>query len=210
MDFLNFRLCTCWFGIKLQRCFGCAANGGPVKPQLSSTSANGADALVKPQRSVAVKLFKQLCLRCPPQTGKAKELLRESMGHEIVVIARFFEDAAIFVLSRLWFDTISSYCLGLRPITYCSSPEAAGLLEAECVSLAPAWRQYVFALVALPIAGLLKHLVEWSGLTKKRGFDQVPMMLKYSPPLAPRARHTAPTGLAAAPRPLPSTLAPTG
>ena len=60
-----------------------------------------------PQLMVAIEVFKHCCLRCPPRLHEAGKLIVESMGSQLYTIATFYEDAAVFVLSRMWFDTIA-------------------------------------------------------------------------------------------------------
>ena len=60
-----------------------------------------------PQLMVAIEVFKHCCLRCPPRPHEAGKLIVESMGSQLYTIATFYEDAAVFVLSRMWFDTIA-------------------------------------------------------------------------------------------------------
>jgi len=55
------------------------------------------------ETSVAVEVI-ALALRC--QCGEVMPLLRASMGAQIDAIATFFEDATVFVLSRLWSGTL--------------------------------------------------------------------------------------------------------
>ena len=38
---------------------------------------------------------------------------------ELDTIARFFEDAAVFVLSRMWFGVLAGYLLRLHAVSYC-------------------------------------------------------------------------------------------
>ena len=125
--------------------------------------------------SVTVEVFKRLCLRCPPRLEDTSTLLRRSLGAQIEIIATFFEDAAVFVLSRLWFDVLSGYLLKLHAVVYCGTYLAMG-----CVPESTAATQFLFALAIVPLAALFKHLVEWSELTSRPGFNQVPMMLKYT------------------------------
>ena len=80
----------------------------------------------------------------------------------------------MFVLSRMWFDTISGYLLRLHPVSYCGR-----YLAVQCATEATFNAQLTFALAAVPVTALLKHLVEWSGMTSRSGFAQVPMMLNY-------------------------------
>ena len=123
---------------------------------------------------VFFEIFRRLCLRCPPQFGEARGILIYSLGKEIATIHSFFEDVAVFVLSRMWFDTISGYLLRLHPVSYCGR-----YLAVKCATEATFQAQITFALAAVPVTALLKHLVEWSGMTSRPGFAQVPMMLKY-------------------------------
>ena len=118
--------------------------------------------------SVTVEVFKRLCLRCPPRLTATRALLRRSLGAQIGTVATFFEDAAVFVLSRLWFDVLSGYLLQLHAVVYCES-----YLAVRCVAEATAAAQFAFALAIVPLAALLKHLVEWSELTRRPGFNQV-------------------------------------
>ena len=118
--------------------------------------------------SVTVEVFKRLCLRCPPRLTATRALLRRSLGAQIGTVAAFFEDAAVFVLSRLWFDVLSGYLLQLHAVVYCES-----YLAVRCVAEATAATQFAFALAIVPLAALLKHLVEWSELTRRPGFNQV-------------------------------------
>ena len=135
-----------------------------------------------PELSVAVEVLKLAFTRCPPRLGEVNRRLRldhqlkRALTREMKTIASFFEDAAVFVLSRMWFDAISGYLLGLHAVPYCG-----GFLATQCAHEAPAGAQWRFALAALPTTALLKHLVEWSGLTSRAGFSQV-----RSPPPPPR------------------------
>lgn len=75
----------------------------------------------------------------------------------------------------MWSDLISIFILGYHPIPYCG-----GFIETECYAEASSTKQFIYALCALPIAGLLKHLAESSGLTRRKGmYDDIPMILKY-------------------------------
>ena len=126
--------------------------------------------------SVIVEIFKLLVLRCPPRVGEAKALTHRSLGRQLDTIARFFEDAAVFVLSRMWFDVLAGYLLRLHAVSYCGD-----FLATECVPEASAWVQLLFALAIVPLTAMLKHLVEYFGITDRPGFNQVPMMLKACP-----------------------------
>ena len=156
--------------------------------RISATKASEEEA---PETNVAIEVI-ALLLRC--RFREVMPLLRSSMGHQIDAIATFFEDATVFVLSRLWFDTIFGYILGLHAVSYCGH-----YLAMECVAESPSELQFKYAAVALVVTAFLKNLVEYTGLTdpvvpaeideagnvlKPRsggypGFHQVPMMLKY-------------------------------
>ena len=77
-------------------------------------------------KSVAIEILRRV-LVCPPKLGEVRGLLRHSLGNQIDTIATFFEDATVFVLSRMWFDLIFGYFLKLHAITYCGHCEAARL-----------------------------------------------------------------------------------
>ena len=86
--------------------------------------------------------------RCPPAC-RTRGLLVYSLGKEIATIHSFFEDAAVFVLSRMWFDTISGYLLRLL-VSYCGRCLAVAT-EATFNARSP-------SPAAVPVTALLKHL----------------------------------------------------
>jgi hypothetical protein len=97
------------------------------------------------------------------------------VGGAVEAVATNLEGVAVFVLSRMWSDMISAFIFGLHAIPYCG-----GFIKAACKEEASSWAQLEYTLIILPIAGLLKHLAEWSGLTKLPGmYDDIPMILKY-------------------------------
>jgi len=106
----------------------------------------------------------------------AKELMDYKLENGgLKTVIDFLESAAVFALSRMWSDLISAFIFELHAIPYCG-----GYAATECTPEAPSSAQFVYALCAVPIAGLLKHLAESSGLTSLPGmYDDIPMMLKY-------------------------------
>ena len=53
-------------------------------------------------------------------------------------------------------------------------------MATACAPEASSSAQFIYAAIAVPVAGLLKHLAESSGLTERPGmYDDIPMMLKY-------------------------------
>jgi hypothetical protein len=105
-----------------------------------------------------------------------KETLYGLTPGKAKLVAAFLEGAAVFALSRMWSDMISSYVLGLHAEPFCETeynPNA-------CVSEAPYAKQFIFALIIVPIAGLIKHLCEDTGLVNLPGmWDDIPTILNY-------------------------------
>lgn len=88
----------------------------------------------------------------------AKELMTYKLENGgVKTVINFLEGAAVFALSRMWSDLISAFVFGLHPIPYCG-----GFVATECVSDAPSSTQFIYALCTIPVAGLIKHLVESS------------------------------------------------
>ena len=93
----------------------------------------------------------------------------------VKIVADFLEGAAVFVLSRMWSDLLSAYLFGMHAIPYCG-----GFVATLCATEASSSEQFLYAAYAVPVAWLLKHLAESSGLTSLPGmFDDIPMIFKY-------------------------------
>jgi hypothetical protein len=111
--------------------------------------------------------------------GKMK-LARELMDYKlenggVKTVCDFLEGAAVFVLSRMWSDLISVFIFGLHAIPYCN-----GFVHAQCSPEAPAKHQFIYVVCTLPVAGLLKNIVEVTKLVELPGmWDDIPMILKY-------------------------------
>ena len=108
--------------------------------------------------------------------GLAKELMNYKLENGgLKTVVDFLESAAVFALSRMWSDLISAFIFGLHAIPYCG-----GFVATACAPEASSSAQFIYAAIAVPVAGLLKHLAESSGLTERPGmYDDIPMMLKY-------------------------------
>ena len=76
----------------------------------------------------------------------------------------------------MWSDLISVFILGYHAITYCG-----GYIATACTEEASASSQLIYAAAAIPIAGLLKHLAEDSGLTKRAGMYGNAAARRWSP-----------------------------
>ena len=98
------------------------------------------------ETSVAVEVI-ALALRC--QCGEVMPLLRASMGAQIDAIATFFEDATVFVLSRLWSGTLVENIWpvwphdqpGLQMADWPRMAEACGCPGPESAAAGAAWRR---------------------------------------------------------------------
>jgi len=108
--------------------------------------------------------------------GLAKELMNYKLENGgLKIVFDFLESAAVFSLSKMWSDLISAFIFGLHAIPYCG-----GFVATVCTPDAPSSAQFIYALCAAPVAGLLKHLSESTGLVDLPGmYDDIPMILKY-------------------------------
>ena len=92
------------------------------------------------------------------------------------LVANFLEGAAVFGLSRMWYDLIAAYLLGLQPVPFCGT----AYHETACTSPAAAYPQSIFTIVVIVVTGLMKHLAEhykiaeWGGM-----WDDVPTISNY-------------------------------
>ena len=96
---------------------------------------------------------------------RAKELLVYKLEHGgVKTVVDFLESAAVFALSKMWWDLISAFIFHLHAVPYCG-----GFVATECYEEASASTQFIYAALSIPVAGLLKHLAESSGLTERPG-----------------------------------------
>jgi len=92
------------------------------------------------------------------------------------LVASFLEGAALFGLSRMWYDLIAAYMLELQPVPFCGTAYHTD----PCHPPADALSQTIFALVAIVVTGLLKHLAEYYKLSRLGGmWDDVPQISNY-------------------------------
>ena len=108
-------------------------------------------------------------------TGVCASTMPKLKQENVKTVAGFLEGAAVFTISRMWADLISAFVLHLSSVPYCG-----GFVAEECSGTAPSSALFLYAVCTLPIAGLCKHLVESTGLTKLPGmWDDIPMILNY-------------------------------
>ena len=103
-------------------------------------------------------------------------LSRHTSPETAQVLATFLEGAAVFALTRMWSDLLTSYVARLHPVPFCDTdfdPE-------PCADEASSNALFTYALILMPVAALLKHLAESTGLVKRPGmWDDCPMMINY-------------------------------
>ncbi len=92
-------------------------------------------------------------------------------------LALFIEGAAVFGLSRTWYDLVAAYILGLQPVPFCGTPYHPD----PCEPVGSAWDQTIFALISIPVLGTIKFLAEdvckcthWGGM-----WDDIPMISNF-------------------------------
>ena len=103
-------------------------------------------------------------LTCPPRVDEVRGLLSNALENEMKPIANFVEGATVFALSKMWSDAVATFGLGLHPIPHCG-----GFLDVECTPEGSATDLFLYAAACMPVGGLLKHLVESTGLTAYPG-----------------------------------------
>jgi hypothetical protein len=89
---------------------------------------------------------------------------KEALGRGKQVF-EFLEGAVVFAVSRMWYDLVASYILEFHKQPYCETsfdPE-------NCASEASSSEQWIFAALVIPVAGLIKHLSESTGLVDLGG-----------------------------------------
>ena len=103
---------------------------------------------------------------CTCKGERASELLVYKLGNGgLKTVVDFIESAAVFALSKMWWDLLSAFVFGLHSVPYCTTEEHDGFVATECYGDASANTQFLYALATIPITGLIKHLAESSGLT---------------------------------------------
>jgi hypothetical protein len=138
------------------------------------------NAKAEPKAKEKQKPLSLALLSCPPNLVEVRVLLHNAARNEMSTIATFVENAVIFVLSRMWSDLIATFVIGLHPIPYCSPiTGGAGFLAAACTPEADSRDQFIYAAWLIPVCGLIKHLVESTGLTKIQGYDDIPTILNF-------------------------------
>ena len=126
-----------------------AAAAGAVRE--AAAAAVAADAPDKMPAAAAVTLC-----TCPPDWAMCGRVCAANLRGASECVGDFVANALIYVVSKLWSDTIAIYCFGLMAPWFCG----LGYDDIECTPPASSSSWALYTLVLLPLTGLCKHLAE--------------------------------------------------